>query len=309
MIVEVPPELEGERVDKVVAVLARLSRTESRRLVEQGAVRRAGVVVGPAERLSAGSLIEFERRPVESAPLERVSYRLILEEPEFLVIAKPAGVTVHPGAGRPGGTLADTLLADWPELVGVGEPGRWGIVHRLDKDTSGLLVVGRTVAGHKFLAHALAARQVHRIYLALVEGLVEPPRGTVDAPIGRDRGVPTRRAMVAEGKPARTHYRRLAGWDQPSCSLLQVDLETGRTHQIRVHLSGIGHPLVGDRGYGARMAAPRLWLHAWRLRFPHPNTRAEVAVEAAPEADLLQFVALLGDPIVGELPFSVTVKP
>ena len=308
MIAEVPHRLDGERADKVVAVLAGLSRTEARRLVEQGAVRRGGVVLAPAERVAAGSVIEFEPMQAEPVPIQRVSYRVILEEPEFLVIAKPAGVTVHPGAGRPGGTLADTLAADWPELVGVGEPGRWGIVHRLDKDTSGLLLIARTAQSHRDLATALAARRIHRSYLALVEGCVDPPRGTVDAPIGRDPGVPTRRAMVSDGKPARTHYRRLAGWDRPSCSLLQVDLETGRTHQIRVHMAGIGHPVAGDRTYGARIDAPRLWLHAWRLAFPHPKTGAAMEIEAPPDTDLVEFLATLGDPDLGQLPFSVTVN-
>src|SRR3990172_5308884 len=212
MIAEVPHRLGGERADKVVAVLAGLSRTEARRLVEQGAVRRGGVVLAPAERVAAGSVIEFEPMQAEPVPIQRVSYRVILEEPEFLVIAKPAGVTVHPGAGRPGGTLADTLAADWPELVGVGEPGRWGIVHRLDKDTSGLLLIARTAQSHRDLATALAARRIHRSYLALVEGCVDPPRGTVDAPIGREPGGPTRRAVGSDGKPAPTHYPPPADW-------------------------------------------------------------------------------------------------
>ncbi|MEX0666987.1 MAG: RluA family pseudouridine synthase, partial [Acidimicrobiia bacterium] len=219
---------------------------------------------------------------------EGVAFDVRWEDPHVLVVDKPAGIVVHPGAGRKTGTLASGLLHRYPELEGIGQEGRWGIVHRLDQGTSGLLLVARTPDSFAFLTSEMAARRVHRSYLALVHGVPAMPTGTIDAPIGRDPVHPTRKKVVPDGRPARTHYR--VREDFGKASLLEVDLETGRTHQIRVHLSTIGHPVVGDRSY-TRRADPvrvrRIFLHAARIVFNHPVTGIETIVESPLPEDLV----------------------
>lgn len=285
----VPEHLDGERADKVVAVLGGVSRVVAREVVDGNAVVVDGTVVSARDRLAAGSIIEFELPAMaELLTPEDVDFEVRYEDEHLLVVDKPAGLVVHPGAGRTLGTLAAGLLHRYPEIRGVGEEPRWGIVHRLDKDTSGLLVVARTAPVHAALSGMIAAHHVHRGYLALVDGLFDAPRGTIDAPIGPDPNRPTRRVVTPFGRPARTHYRRLEQWPDTSVSLLDVTLETGRTHQIRVHFASIDHPVIGDRWYGkpARIDAPRVFLHAARLAFDHPVTGARVVVESPLPADL-----------------------
>ena len=179
------------------------------------------------------------------------------EDDDVLVVAKPAGLVVHPGAGHPDGTLVNGLLALDPEIAGTGDPQRPGIVHRLDRDTSGLLVVARSPRAYEALVAALGAHEVSREYLALVWGHLDAPRGVIDAPIGRSVRRPTRMAVREGGRRARTAYEVQAEFTSPEVSLVRASLETGRTHQIRVHLQAIGHPVVGDAAYGGARSSPR----------------------------------------------------
>ncbi len=282
----IPDHLIGERADKIVAELAGVSREKARRLFEQG-VNVDGSPVDPNNRIGGGS-IDFPPPPEEIGMVaEDVAFQVHFEDPHLLVVDKPAGVVVHPGAGRTTGTLAAGLLHRYPELEGIGQPGRWGIVHRLDQGTSGLLLVARTAESYSFLTAELAARKVHRSYLALVHGVPTMPTGTIDAPIGRDPVHPTRKRVAPDGRPARTHYR--VKEDFGKVSLLEVDLETGRTHQIRVHLTAIDHPVVGDRTYTRRpdpIKMRRIFLHATRIVFNHPASGQEMTIESPLPADL-----------------------
>lgn len=285
----VPASLDGRRVDKALASLLNVSRSRSRVLIEQG-VTIDGVVAKARDRVSGGAVI-VSPRPVEESELapEPIPFEVLHEDDSVLVIDKPAGIVVHPGSGRARGTLAAGLLFRYPELRGVGEPDRWGLVHRLDKDTSGALVVARTTAGYEALTSMLKRREIKREYTALAHGDFSTPTGTIDAPIGRDPARPTRRAVVQGGKTARTHYEVLRGYPDQDCSLVSVRLETGRTHQIRVHLSAIDHPIIGDRTYGpktARVVSPRAFLHASRIEFRHPETGVDVSVESPLPSDL-----------------------
>jgi 23S rRNA pseudouridine1911/1915/1917 synthase len=298
----IPDRLAGERADKIVAELAGVSREKARRLFEEG-VTVNGSPVDPNNRISGGS-IEFARPVAELGTVaEDVAFEVRWEDAHVLVVDKPAGIVVHPGAGRKTGTLASGLLHRYPELEGIGQEGRWGIVHRLDQGTSGLLLVARTAASFEFLTVEMAARRIHRSYLALVHGVPAMPTGTIDAPIGRDPVHPTRKKVVPDGRSARTHYRVRESFG--SASLLEVDLETGRTHQIRVHLATIGHPVVGDRSYTRRadpVRVKRIFLHAARIVFNHPVTGAETIVESPLPPDLvasLESVRRVFPPTVG----------
>jgi 23S rRNA pseudouridine1911/1915/1917 synthase len=277
----IPDHLAGERADKVVAELAGISRQAGRRLFELG-VTVDGALVDPNRRLTTG-VIEFAAPAGEEIlKAEDVEFVVVHEDQHVLVIDKPAGLVVHPGAGRSRGTLAGGLLFRYPDLQGVGEAGRWGIVHRLDQGTSGLLLVARNPPAHQRLVADLRDHLVHRSYLALVHGVPDMPTGTIDAPIGRDPAHPTRKKVIAGGRPSRTHYR--VQRDYQVASLLDVDLETGRTHQIRVHLAAIDHPVVGDRTYSRRkdpVPMRRMFLHAHRIRFVHPETGKEINIESA----------------------------
>jgi 23S rRNA pseudouridine1911/1915/1917 synthase len=222
----------------------------------------------------------------ESIPLD-----VVYEDGDLLVIDKPAGMVVHPAAGQRSGTLVNALLGRGGEWSAAGGAGRPGIVHRLDKGTSGLIVVARHDLAHRRLAEQLAGRTMSRAYLAVARGEVPAPSGEVDGPIGRDPRHRQRMAVVAAGRFARTRYRvleRLRGH-----TLLRADLETGRTHQVRVHLAAIGHPVVGDELYGRRRPGDpeRPLLHAFRLRFVHPRTGRDMEFESPPPADLAGFVA------------------
>lgn len=290
-----PPALDGERVDRVVSLLTGMSRAEASRLVEAGGVRVNGEAArSGSPRLAEGDEVDLEVPPtVDAAPLvadPAVSFEVVHEDAHVVVVNKPPGVVVHPGAGNAEGTLVHGLLARYPELVGVGEPARPGIVHRLDRETSGLLVVARTETAHASLTAQLAAHTVARRYQALVWGAFEAPTGQVDAPIGRSRRHPTRMAVSADGREARTDYRVEATFVEPvEVSLLSCRLHTGRTHQIRVHLASIGRPVVGDETYGgvrSSLPVPRLWLHAAALGFDHPETGEHLELTAPLPADL-----------------------
>ena len=297
---QVPPELAGERADKIVAVVAGVSRGTARQLIDSGRVTLAEHAVEPSQRLAAGAEFDIEVTTYHGLEPEDIPLIVRNEDDQVAVVEKPAGMVVHPGAGQATGTLAAGLLSRWPGLEGIGQTDRWGIVHRLDREVSGLLVVALTQPAYEILTESLARRTVTRAYRALAWGMFDSATGTIDAPIGRDPRSPTRMKVQAEGRPSRTHYRRTDYWSAAGLSMLEVNLETGRTHQIRVHLSSIGHPVVGDRAYG-RPGPPgvdplRVWLHAAHLGFVHPVTKEEVSVDSPLPGDLESSLQALGLP-------------
>lgn len=287
--IEVPASLDGARVDKVIAGLFDVSRATAAELVE-GGVEVDGAPVRAADRVRVGQVIRCSP-PADVGALapEPVPFGVLYEDESVIVVDKPAGVVVHPGSGRTLGTLAAGLVHRYPELEGVGAADRWGLVHRLDKDTSGALLVARTPQAFDFLEAELRHRCVDRTYTTLVEGRMGAPTGTIDAPVGRHPSQPTRRAVTHGGKHARTHYEVVRYYEGANASLLEVRLETGRTHQIRVHLAAIDHPVAGDVTYGATrkdLESPRTFLHATRLTFTHPSTGERLSVEAPLPIDL-----------------------
>lgn len=305
--VTVPGSLDGARFDVALASLAGVSRTRARGLIESGQAGRlpprgkAGV--RPNTRVAAGDRAWFRLGGEAVLRPQTAFLDIRYEDPHLAVINKPPGMVTHPGPGNLEGTLVSVLLGRWPEVEGVGVYPRWGIVHRLDKDTSGVMMIARREEAHRALAAALAARVVRKNYLTLVHGLFHVSTGTIDAPIDRRRA---RRFVGPGGKRAVTHYRCLASWVRPAISLLEVTLETGRTHQIRVHLESIGRHLVGDPVYG-KPASPgvdpgRVWLHSHRLRFAHPATREDLDVTAPLPPDLRAGLDALGIPNSGTVP-------
>lgn len=298
-----PEALDGERLDRVVAMLCDVTRTVAADLVDAGevlvdgeAVRRRSTRVRHDQVVS---LTVPEPRPdfvVEAD--DTVEFSVVHEDDDVLVIDKPAGLVVHPGAGNPTGTLVHGLLSRYPGIEDIGgDPIRPGIVHRLDRDTSGLMIVARTERAHDAFTEALRARLVTRRYHTLVWGHVEEPHGRVDAPIARSPREPTRMAVVVGGKEARTEYEVVQRFELPvPCTQLRCRLETGRTHQIRVHLQAIGHPVVGDPRYGGArqsLPAPRQFLHAEHLGFAHPGTGKALAFESPLPTDLRDVLARL----------------
>jgi 23S rRNA pseudouridine1911/1915/1917 synthase len=302
LVEQIPEALDGERVDRVVSLLAGCSRSEAATLVSAGAVALDGTVTSAGKhRVAAGQTLSVDvgqlPEPSLPAPDPAIQVPVVHEDADVVVVDKPAGLVVHPGAGQHDGTLVNGLLALYPEMADVGQPHRPGIVHRLDRDTSGLLAVARSAEAYTGLVDALSARRVTRRYRALVWGVPEAAHGIVDAPIGRSPRHPTRMAVVAGGKEARTRYEVLERYREPAtCTLLDCDLETGRTHQIRVHLASLGHPVVGDRDYGGvrdGLTVPRLALHAGHLAFAHPVTAQLLAFTAPLPADLTEVLAHL----------------
>lgn len=264
---EVSEEEAGLRLDRVVAARAGKSRSAVRRLVEDGSVRVNEEIFSPSHRMEAGERVEVEV-PEEQGPVaEDLPVPVVYEDERLMVVDKPAGMVVHPGAGVSSGTLVNALAGRG--ISGGDDPQRPGIVHRLDRETSGLLVVARDEQTYRGLVNLLSERRVKRVYRALVVGQGLPSSGTVDSPVGRD---PTRPILMAAGigKPAVTHFENLH--EAAGHTMLRVRLETGRTHQIRVHLSAIGHPLYADAMYGTPVKGRRLWLHAKKLSFEHPIT-------------------------------------
>lgn len=301
----IPGDLDGTRADRAVAVLCSVGRAAARRSIDSGGVRREGAVLSASTKVFEGDVVEVALVDVESivVPESDVEFTVAYEDDEVIVVDKMAGVVVHPGAGRPSGTLANGLLSRYPELGGLPPDCRWGIVHRIDRDTSGLLIVARTADAFAHLQSALKRREIKREYLALVGGRFASSTGTIDAPIGRDPADPTRMAVVGSGRPARTHFRRLAEWSGAEVSLAGVTLETGRTHQIRVHMRSIGHPVVGDPVYGTRRPVAgdpgRTWLHAAALTFEHPSGFGPITVHSSLPDDLTASLDGLGEPSHG----------
>lgn len=284
------PEVSRARLQALIAAgLVSVAPSEAEGAT--GAVAAARVSrLRPSHRVRAGERVAVKVPPVEPTTLrpEPIPLVIIYEDGDLLVVDKPAGLTVHPGAGRPTGTLVQAVLSHCPDLPGIGGEQRPGIVHRLDKDTSGLLVVAKTEAALRGLQAQIQARRARRDYLALVWGRLNRAEGAVDAPIGRDPRHRTRMAVVASGRRAVTHYRVVERFRE--ATLLELRLQTGRTHQIRVHCAALDHPVVGDPVYGRR---PNAWglrrqaLHAFRLAFAHPATGVELTftVPLPPDID------------------------
>jgi 23S rRNA pseudouridine1911/1915/1917 synthase len=291
-----PEEAAGRRLDEVLATLAGTSRAQAARWAEQGLVEVDGRPRPKAHRLRGGERLAWTppAAPPAGGPVaEDRPLAVRYEDDRLLVVAKPAGLVVHPGPGHPTGTLVNALLgrAQTSLSAGGGAADRPGIVHRLDKDTSGLLLVAKDDATHLALTRELAAHRVERRYLALVQGRLPGETGTVDAPVGRHPRDRKRMAVVAAGgRRAVTHWRVLETF--PAVQLVEASLETGRTHQVRVHLASLRHPLVGDRTYGAdptlaaRLGVARPFLHAGRLAFTHPATGARIELTEPLPPDL-----------------------
>ena len=295
----VPAALAGERLDRGLALLTGWSRAEVARLIDEGAVLVGGRPVAKSHRLEAGALVELLSEPAPGRPPgpEPVPLDVRFADDDVIVLSKPPGLVVHPGAGHASGTLVNGLLERFPDLADVGDPSRPGIVHRLDRDTSGLMVVARSQAAYDALVAALARHALERRYLALVWGHLESPRGVIDAPIGRSPTRRTRMAVRDEGRAARTGYEVQREYETPAVSLIECRLETGRTHQVRVHLSAIEHPVVGDAAYrGDRPALQpgRPFLHAHRLELEHPVTGERLTFDDPLPPDLATVLGSLG---------------
>jgi 23S rRNA pseudouridine1911/1915/1917 synthase len=297
---------DGERLD---AFLARrcgheLSRSSAHRLIAEGLVTVNGAPSKPSHRLARGDDVVVILPPPEVMTLEAeaIPLRIVYQDEDVIVVDKPPGLTVHPAAGHPRGTLVNALLTICPELANIKGTLRPGIVHRLDKDTSGLLVVAKNEAAHASLAGQLKNREVHKVYLALVRGRVEPPQGVIDAPIGRHPRRRQRMAVVEGGRAAQTRYRvrKLLDDAGVAYSLVEAEPLTGRTHQIRVHFASIGHPVVGDRLYGKASAlVGRQFLHAWRLGFRLPASGRYQEFESPLPGDLEGALEALGGTAAG----------
>ncbi|MFI5043575.1 MAG: RluA family pseudouridine synthase [Acidimicrobiales bacterium] len=303
MIEEVIPEaLAGERIDRIVALVTGCSRSEATDLIA-----RDGVLIGDravtksSHRVSTGDVVRISgdphRAPVVVEPDAEIEIDVVYEDDDVIVLNKSPGVVVHPGPGHSGSTLVHGLIARFPDVRGVGEAERPGLVHRLDRGTSGLMVVARTQDAYVDLVDQLSTHAVERAYTALVWGHAEHSRGVIDAPIGRSRRDPLRMTVAIDGRPSRTHYSVDHEYHEPVVvSLLTCELETGRTHQIRVHCRSIGHPVVGDALYGGKRSSlpiDRPFLHARRLSFVHPGTGAEVTFEVPLPADLTRVLERL----------------
>jgi 23S rRNA pseudouridine1911/1915/1917 synthase len=263
-------------------------------LIAQGHVQVSGVSAKPALRLSGGQVVIVDVPPMresKAAP-ESIPLDIIYEDSDIIAVNKPAGMTVHPAPGYAHSTLVNAILAHCRDLSGVGGVLRPGIVHRLDRDTSGVILVAKNDTAHAALARQLKARTIEKTYLALVTGTPKPAEGIIDAPIARDRIRRQRMAIVAAGRAAMTSYRVVERFR--GMSLLEVRPKTGRTHQIRVHAAAIGHPIVGDVIYGSRSPiVARQFLHAWRIVFDHPRTNVRVELEAPLAGDLTAALEML----------------
>jgi len=289
----IPADHAGKRLDQSLAeLLPDYSRNRIQQWIDAGEVRVDGAAASRKQKMWGGEAVELSpvNHPAEQPwKPEAIALDIVHEDASVIVINKPPGLVVHPGAGNWEGTLLNALLHHAPELEQIP---RAGIVHRLDKDTSGLLVVAKTLPAQTALVRALQARDVKRVYWAVAMGVFDPPAGEVDAPIGRHPTHRTRMAVVDNGKPARTDYRVLKQYRQ--AAWVECRLHTGRTHQIRVHLSHIGHPLVGDVLYAGRrqvaVSFHRQALHAYRLGFSHPLTGEHVEWEAAMPEDFRSLI-------------------
>ena len=297
---EIPAALGGERLDRIVSLLTDISRSDAAIVVADGGAMIDGAVSTSGKvRVAVGQIVEIDTAKIPQRQLpvadNSIEIEVVYADDDVIVVDKPAGLVVHPGHGHPDGTLVNAVLARYPDVAAVGDPMRPGIVHRLDVGTSGLMVVARSPVAYDTLVAALAARRVTRAYQTLVWGHLESLNGLIDAPIGRDHKDPLRMAVVIDGKPARTRYRTISRFTRPTeLSHLECHLESGRTHQIRVHLAAAGHPVVGDGSYGgirAAVSSPRPFLHAATLAFRHPVSGETLTFESPLPPDLVEVLA------------------
>lgn len=287
--IEVPPAASGTRLDQFLAGPLG-SRARAQRLIDEGRVSVDGRLRRKRHEVRPGELIDVDETDASPTVPVDVPFGIAYQDDHLIVVDKPAGLVVHPARGHRSGTLSQALAG---RAAGGDEPWRSGIVHRLDRDTSGLLVVAKSDEAHRALKALLAARRLRREYLALVDGTPTARSGTIEAPIGRDRRDRTLMSIESDQpREARTHFEIVE--ILPSATLLRIVLDTGRTHQIRVHLSAIGHPVCGDRQYGVRDAhgLSRQFLHAARLAFPHPMTGEPVDVSSPLPGDLARALSL-----------------
>ena len=307
VVVAVPESAAGTRADRFVADAAGLSRSYVQRLIAEGRLTSGGAAIKANAVLRAGDELELDVPEVRALELEAeaIPLTVVYEDDDLLIIDKPAGLVVHPAPGHASGTLVNALLARKGSFGGIAGVARPGIVHRLDRDTSGLIMVARNDAAQAHLMAQLKARRVKKTYLALVAGSVGAAVGRIEAPIGRDPRHRTRMAVVADGRASVTGYRvreRFEGW-----TLLELDLVTGRTHQIRVHLAAIGHPVAGDPIYATGLARRgpeglgRLFLHAWRLELMAPSGDRLIRAEAPLPDDLQAALAVLRPTVQGSV--------
>ncbi len=296
----IPAALNDQRLDRIVALIADVSRASAASLIQAGGVVVDGVKAETGKtKIAEGQSISIDTALLPKKELPTADATVILdvifEDADVVVINKSAGLVVHPGAGNPTGTMVNGALARFPEMASAGDPLRPGVVHRLDAGTTGLMVMAKTQAAYEALVDALSKREVKRTYLALIWGHPTVLSGTIDAPIGRDQKDPTRMGVVVDGKAARTRFEVKSKFDLPlPSSLVECNLETGRTHQIRVHLESIGHPVVGDSTYGgarSSLSAPRPMLHALQLAFLHPISGQSMSFEAEMPDDMKALLA------------------
>ena len=302
-VVLIPEGLDQERLDAALARLLGLSRSAVVGLIESGEVTAYGKPLTKSEKVSSNQYIEIlmpapkVAPSLQPTPIEGLS--VIYDDEDVIVIDKPAGIAAHPSPGWTGATVIGAIVAAGYSVSTTGAAERQGVVHRLDVGTTGLMVVAKNENSYSNLKQQFRDRTVHKIYHALVQGHMDPSEGTIDAPIDRHPREDYRFAVVADGKESITHYTALEYF--PAVSLLEIELETGRTHQIRVHFSALRHPLVGDVTYGAdhtisdRLEIRRPWLHARKLSFLHPSTGQEVSFETPYPADLTRSLQILSD--------------
>ncbi|MDY4493168.1 RluA family pseudouridine synthase [Schaalia hyovaginalis] len=297
----VPDALIGDRVDAALARMLGMPRAQVAGLVEDGLVLVNGRTALKSTRLSASDLIEVTIPALKETPPPVVGMDILYDDEDIVVVDKPVGVAAHTGPGWSGPTVLGNLEAAGYRITGYGPPERQGIVHRLDVGTSGAMMVAKSELAYSVMKRAFKERTVTKIYHAVVSGHMDPPIGTIDAPIGRHPSREWRMAVIDGGKRAVTHYDTLEL--MAGASLLEVHLETGRTHQIRVHTAAMGHPCVGDVFYGAdptaaaRLGLERQWLHAVELGFAHPRTGAPTSVRSPYPADLERALDLLRNPV------------
>lgn len=292
----VPPSLDGERADAALSKMLGMSRSASAELLLAGAVLSGTELVNKSQRVTSEQVLEVsipdKRDPLAVEPTDVADLRIVYEDADLIVVDKPAGVAAHPSVGWTGPTVVGALMAKGVRISTSGAAERQGIVQRLDVGTSGLMMVAKTEVAYSRLKQAFRDRAVHKVYHAVIQGHPDPVEGTIDAPIGRHPKAEFKFAVMNDGKPSITHYKLLEAF--ASASLVEVVLETGRTHQIRVHFSAFKHPLLGDTMYGAdptlasRMQSERQWLHAMRLSFLHPMTGEQVSFESHYSEDLAQ---------------------
>jgi 23S rRNA pseudouridine1911/1915/1917 synthase len=301
-LVTIPEGLHNERVDAALARLLGISRSTIVELIEAGEVTRAGKIIGKSDRVQENEHIEVLMPPQKTAPELTATpvegLEIIYNDENIIVINKPAGVAAHPSPGWHGPTVIGAVIAAGFTVTTSGAAERQGVVHRLDVGTTGLMVLAKDESSYSNLKDQFRERTVKKVYHALVQGHMDPSEGTIDAPIDRHPKEDYRFAVVLDGKPSITHYRTLEYF--PAVSLLEIELETGRTHQIRVHFAALHHPLVGDMTYGAdhtiatRLELKRPWLHAKELRFNHPVTGSPLAFTSEYPVELTRTLSLLG---------------